>query len=108
MKNKPALCFIFSGTGRRLEAPLPGRVPYRPTVGVGAARCNPAPACADTACMDVVSRDLDAATLGTAFEHVSVPRSPVGWPSDGKSILAIGVNNADMLFRIWTSGISSE
>lgn len=82
MKNKPVLCLVFSGTGRRLGGLLPGKVPYRPKVVVvgGVAHCSSMlPACVDTACMDVNSRDpvtLDSAmlgTVGTALEHISVP-----------------------------------
>lgn len=106
MRNKPAavLCLVFSGTGRRLGELFPGKVPYRPKVVVGGvAHCSSTlPACVDTACMDVTSRDpvTDAAmlgTVGTALEHISVPGSQTGWSSDGNSLLEIGVNNADIL-----------
>lgn len=72
------------------------------------------PACVDTACMDVNSRDpvtLDAAmldTVGTALEHISVPGPQVGWSSDGNSLLEIGVNNADILLWKCNSDISSD
>lgn len=77
VRNKPVLCFFFSGTGSRLGEPLPGRVPYRPKVLVGVARCNSMLlARVDTACMDVNSRDpvtLDTEKLGTVGTVVSVP-----------------------------------
>lgn len=113
MRYKPVLCFVlFSGTGSRLGEPLPGRVPYRPKVQVGMARCNSMLlACVDTVCTDANSRDpvtLDTGKLGTAVVRVSVP---VGWPSDG--ILAIGVrgaNNADILYKdgIQISAVSNS
>lgn len=73
----------------------------------GVAHCNPA--YVDTACMDVNSRDpvtLDVAVLdtGTALGHISVP----GWAPDDSSLLAVGVNNADMLLWKCNLDISSE
>lgn len=73
----------------------------------GVAHCNSA------FCMDANSRDpatLDAVALdtGTALGHISVPGSYVGWAPDGNSLLAVGVNNADMLLWKCNSDISSE